>query len=84
MRQIDSEFCDKLLSTTPIAVDQERFLHNSARQEEELKQSFARYQKDKYGKSFISSPERREVNGIIPNLQKASTRKNSETMGLLG
>ena len=84
MRQIDSEFCDRLLSKKPIALDQERFLQKSVRQEDELKQSFARYQRDKYGKSFISSPEGREVNGIIPNLQKTSTRKNSETMGLLG
>ena len=88
MYQIDAEFCEKLLSKKPVTLDAERVNERNRRQQEEEQQqrvSFARFQRNTFGKNFSISPDRREMNGIVPNLPSQNVnKKNQETMGLLG
>ena len=79
MRQIDSEFCDKLLSKKPTALDQERFSEKRSPRRE-LKQSFARYQRDKYGKS-LSNTRRKRSERHYPKLAKNEHPKKFRNNG---
>ena len=54
-------------------------------EEQQQQVSFARFQRNTFGKNFSISPDRREMNGIVPNLPSQNVnKKNQETMGLLG